>query len=97
VIKNDGETINEIDAFTRVTSVESKIAIAHLLRFHSMKQSKMHDCLNARTIISSTISFIDRSISLDDQTIREGDHEAIMIVRPYSVIVVTPSSLERES
>ena len=47
----------------------------------------MHDCLNARTIILSTISLVDRSTSLGDQTIREGDHEAAVSVYPYSVTV----------
>jgi hypothetical protein len=55
----------------------------------------MHDCLNARTIILSTISLVDRSTSLDDQTIREGNHEAAVIVYPYSVIAVTSLFLER--
>ncbi len=55
----------------------------------------MHDCLNARTIILSTISLVDRSTSLGDQTIREGDHEAAVIVYSYSVIAVTSLFLER--
>ncbi len=46
MIKDDNETTSETDAFTRATSVESKIAIAHLSRPQSRKQPKMHAALD---------------------------------------------------
>jgi len=49
----------------------------------------MHGCLNARTTTSSTISLVDRPISSGAQTIREEDHEAAVIICPYSVIATT--------
>ncbi len=88
MIENNDVTTSEIDTFTKVTSVEYKFAIAHLSNFYSRKQSKMHDCLNARTIIFSTISLVDRSTSSSAQTIREENHEVAMIICLYSVIAI---------
>jgi len=100
MIENDDEMIIEIDPFTRVTSVESKIDIAHLLSFHSMKQSKTHDYSNTHSVIELITSFLRRSITFsivlshdrDEQTVREGDYEAATIVNFSSVIVATPPS-----
>ena len=104
VIKDDDETINVIDAFTRVTSVESKIDITHLSSFHSKEQSKVHDCLNPHIVIELIILFLDCRIIVNidlsqdrvEQIVREGEYEAVAIVNLSSIIVATSSSLERE-
>lgn len=59
VIKNNDETTNEIDAFTRVTNVRSKLNIAQLSSFYTRKQSKTHDCLNSYIVIKFIILFLD--------------------------------------
>jgi hypothetical protein len=105
VIKNDDETIDEIDASMRITNVESKTSIAHRSSSHSRKQSKTHDCLNSYIVIALIISFLDCSNTLDivlsqdrdERIVREGDYRAIAIVNLSNVIVVTSSFFERES
>jgi len=102
MIENDDEMIIEIDSFTRITSVESKIDIAHLLSFHSMEQSKTHDYSNTYLVIELITLFLRRSITSsivlshdrDEQIVREGDYEAATIVNSSSVIVATPSSFK---
>jgi hypothetical protein len=95
VIKNDDVTINKIGTSIKATSVKYEFAIAHLLNFYPRKQSKMHDCLNVRIIIFSTILFVDRSISSSAQTIRERDYEAVVIIYLYNVIAIISRFFER--
>ena len=105
MIDDDNETISEIDAFTRVMSVESETDIAHLSSSHSKKQSKTHDCLNLHTVIESIISFLYHSISFnialsqnqDEQTVSEDDYEAAATVIFLSIIIVTSSFSERKN
>lgn len=105
VIDDDDEMISEIDAFMKVTSVESETDITHLLSSYSKKQSKTHDCLNLHTVIESIISFFRHSISFnialsqnqDEQTMSEDDYEAAVTVTLLSIIVVTSSFSERKN
>jgi len=55
----------------------------------------MHGCLNARTTTFPTISLVDRSTSPGAQTIRGGNHEAAVIICPYSVTAATSLFSER--
>lgn len=105
MIDDDNETISEINAFTRVMSVESETDIAHLSSSHSKKQSKTHDCLNLHTVIESIISFLHHSISFnialsqnqDEQTVSEDDYEAAATVIFVSIIIVTSPFSERKN
>lgn len=105
VIDDDDKTISEIDAFTRVMSVEFKTDIAHLSSSHSKKQSKTHDCLNLHTVIESIILFLHHSISFnialsqnrDEQTVSEDDYKAAVTVILLSIIIITSPFSERKN
>lgn len=86
MIENNDVTTSRIGTSIKVTSVEYEFATAHLSNFYRRKQSKMHDCSNARTTIFSTISLVDRPISFGAQTIRGKNYETAVIICFYSVI-----------
>lgn len=91
VVEDDDEKTGENDPSTRATSVVSEIDTIHLQSSHPKKQPKTHNCLSPNTtepIIKPTTSPFDRPITLNitlfhnriEQTIRENNREAIIII-----------------
>ena len=96
----------QIGGFTRATSMESNIDIAHLQSSDQREQHKKYDYLSLNTTkhtTSPTTLFLNRAISSSvtlycdrvEQDIREDEHGAVATIHPPHDVTATPPLLKQ--